>query len=455
MPIETRHPVYKNLELEWVRCRDAYNGQSAVKDKGSDYLPVLKGQTQAEYDAYKMRALFYSITSKSVGALVGMALSKPPEIKAPDKLKSYFEDHSGTEFFEIFSSAVAETLLMGRFGVLIDRPISGGRPFLRVYATENITNWEYDDEGNLVMVVLLESFTEGVEDDRFDTTISHRYRCLELINGQLSISVHKLDGPKSKTYVASDSFTITNTGKVMDSIPFFCVSPLGLGLEPVKPPMLDIVDINMSHYRTSADLEHGRHFTGLPTPYVIGAESQVEMRIGSTTAWIIPDVNAKVGFLEFTGQGLASLEKALAEKQSQLASLSSRLIDNSSRGSEAAETVKLRYLSETASLRSIVRAVEALLNRVYDTVAVMEGQSEASVSITLNKDFLDERMSAALLKAWVEAFLSGGVSKEMLLNALKRGDALPPPGAEMGEIKDPPAPVAKPAPTSNPPTPEE
>jgi Domain of unknown function (DUF4055) len=445
MPVNSAHPSYTHYAPEWVKCRDAYEGQSAIKAKSGAYLPVLTGQTQAEYDAYKQRALFYSITSKSVGALVGMALSKPPDIDSPPKLKGYFEDKSGTEFFELFSNCVAETLLMGRYGVFIDRPRLGGAPFLRTYSTENILNWEYDDEDRLVMVVLRETYLVQNTTDEFVKDIKIRYRQLKLVGGQLQIIVH--EETTANAYSPLAPTTITNTGIVMDMIPFFCVTPLGLGVNPAKPPMLDIVDINLSHYRTSADLEHGRHFTGLPTPYVIGAESQTKMHIGSTSAWVIPDVNAKVGFLEFTGQGLQSLEKALAEKQSQLASLSSRLIDNSSRGSEAAETVKLRYLSETASLRSIVRSVEALLNMVYNTIAKMEGQGP--VQISLNKDFLDERMSAALLKAWVEAYLSGGVTKEMLLNALKRGDALPPPGVEQGVIPDPP-PVAPAKPASSP-----
>lgn len=449
MPVDTRHPSYIKYESEWTKCRDAYDGQAAVKAAGVLYLPQLKGQTDEEYKAYKMRALFYSITSKSVSALVGMALSKPPELKFPAKLKKYFEDHSGTEFFELFSGAVAETLLMARFGVLIDRPVNGGAPFLRVYSTENIINWRHDDDGRLVMLVLRECTTRESGDDPFELEEIIRYRCLQVINGRLSIQVHTVEDAKKSTFTVGPEMTIENTGIAMEFIPFVCVTPNGLGIDPSKPPMLDIVDINMSHYRTSADLEHGRHFTGLPTPYVTGAESTKQLHIGSTAAWVIPDANAKVGYLEFTGQGLQSLEKALAEKQSQMASLSSRLIDNSTRGSEAAETVKLRYLSETSSLRSIVRAVEALLNRVYSIIAVMEAQDETSVSITLNKDFLDSKLSASELKAWVEAYLAGGVTKEMFINALKRGDALPPPGAPMGDLKDPPAPVAPTAPTTN------
>lgn len=449
MPIDSRHPHYTAYIEQWTDCRHAFEGQKAVKDAGARYLPPLIGQTADEYNAYKQRALFYSITSKTLSALVGMALDQQPDIVYPDKLKSYFEDHSGVQFYEVFATAVQELLLTGRFGVMVDRPVGGGRPYMVMYPTENIINWRQNDAGEYDMVVLRETYLEENESDPYVIETKTRYRKLEIIDGVLWITIHTAVKPMSgaPTYQASAPTTITNTGVQMKKIPFICANANGLSIDPVKPPMQDIVDINFSHYRTSADLEHGRHFTGLPTPYVIGAESQNKMHIGSTSAWVIPDATAKVGYLEFTGQGLASLEKALAEKQSQLASLSARLIDNSTRGSEAAETVRLRYMSETSSLRTIVRSTQALLNAVYGLIAEMEGEAPESVNIALNSNFLDSKLTAAELKAWVEAYLSGAISKEIYIHALKMGRALPPPGQDMGTIPDPPAP--KPATETN------
>lgn len=437
MPIDTVHPSYRDRYEDWLDCRTAYEGQRAVRAAGVRYLPRLTGQTDQEYEAYKKRALFYSITSKTLSALLGMAIDQPPELKYPGKMSPYFEDKSGTQFHETLANTITEVLLMGRFGVLVDRPANGGAPFITCYPTESIINWRVNDEtGALEHVVLKEGYTETSESDKYLLEEKVRYRELEIIDGQLWVTIHKPMDAKGQNFNVSTPMTITNTGVAMSFIPFFSVNTTGIGIEPGKPPMQDIVDINYSHYRTSADLEHGRHFTGLPTPYVTGAEGNVSLHIGSTKAWVIPDPNARVGFLEFTGQGLASLEKALQEKQSQLASLSARLVDNSTRGSEAAETVRLRYLSETASLRTIVRAAEAFLNAVYNCISFMEGLGENSVNITLNKEFLDSKMTPAELTAWVEAYIAGGVTKEMLLHAFKTGKALPPPGTNPGEIPD-------------------
>lgn len=435
MPIDTKHPQYLYYLDDWTDCRQVFEGQRAVKKAGERHLPRLTGQTNDEYEAYKKRALFYSITSKTLSALVGMALDEPPTLTYPDKMASYFEDDAGTQFYEMFATTVQELSLMGRFGVLVDRPAAGGAPYFTMYPTECIINWRLSDDKKFEMVVLMENILEQDVQDEYQVTIKTQYRKLEIINGQLQITTYKT-GDKAEVFESSQPVTITNTGIAMKYIPFVCATPNGLDIAPCKPPMLDIVNVNLSHYRTSADLEHGRHFTGLPTPWITGAEA-ASMHIGSTKAWVIPSHQAKVGFLEFTGQGLQSLEKALNEKQGQLASMSARLIDNSSKGSEAAETVRLRYMSETASLKTVVRSAQALLNRAYSIAQEMESIS-GELLITLNMDFLDGRLTAADVKAWTEAYLKRGISKEIFIHNLRRGKALPPPGEPMGDIPEPP-----------------
>lgn len=431
MGANTRHPQYNHRLPDWIKCRDAYNGERSVKAAGVSYLPKLSGQSEEEYRAYKERALFYSITDKTVSALTGMAMSKPPTLKYPSKLAYMFEDHSGTEFYEVLSTTVSETLLNARFGLLCDRSSNGSKPKITMYTAESIVNWRTNDDGEPTMVMLQESYyQEGSDGYTLDEKI--RYRELYLDEqGIYRQRLHQSNGISDKFDIVLE-ITPVNTGVPMNFIPFVCVNPKGIGFADVKPPVLDIVNINISHYRTSADLEHGRHFTGLPTPYVIGAPSETVLRIGSSTAWVVTDPNASVGYLEFTGQGLGSLEKALQEKQSQLASLSARLIDNSSRGSEAAETVRLRYMSETSSLRSVVQAVEAALNRAYAFCATMEGQPEKSVSITLTKDFLDQSMTPQMLTALVKAYLDGAITQEIFIYNLTKGDILPPPGQDIG-----------------------
>lgn len=433
MPISSQHPEYKAYAHKWERCRDAYDGQDSIKGKGHKYLPRLSEQTTEDYNAYKDRALFFSITGKTISALVGMATVRPPMIKFPDAMDSYYKDNQGIQFYEVMTNALAENCLMGRIGLLIDWPVEGGEARVCRYSTESIINWELDDNGNPLWVVLKECALIQVKDDPYEKKYVDRYRKLGLrMENGILIYFQELYNEKDEFL---GSFIPVVNGRVLDFIPFFVINPFGIGFSIENPPVLDIVDINISHYRTSADLEHGRHFTALPTPVVSGASTEMALKIGSQEAWILPDPNARAAYLEFTGQGLQSLEKALTEKQGQLASMSARLLDNSKRGSEAPDTVRLRYASETASLTMIVRATESGLSKVYQTIALFKLLDPKDVSIIMNKEFLDSRMTTAQIVDLVGSYIQGGISEEVFIFNLRRGDILPMDRSDEEEIK--------------------
>ena len=428
MPVNSLHPEYAAYQSKWTRCRDTFEGSDAVKERGVSYLPALTEQTAAEYDAYKTRAVFYSITSKTLESLVGIALQKEPVLVFPDRLQPYFKDNGGVEFFELLSKSFSEVMLMGRFGVLIDRAEGEGGLAVPVpYVCESILNWEIDSTGRFTFVVLHESILETTATDRFVKTYKNQYRVLELVDGFYQQTVYDDKLAITKT------FNPTNSGVKMGFIPFYICTPAGINSAMAKPPLLDIADINLSHYRSSADLEHGRHFTGLPTPVAIGVDASSTLKVGSMTAWIIPNASGDAKYLEFTGEGLKSLEKALSEKQSQLASLSARLIDSSTRGSESPDTIKMRYASENANLVAISRAVEAFLNTVYNTIVFMESIT-GKVEIVLNKDFLDKTLTSKEVKEFIESYFEGGISKETLIFNLRKGGVLSPNRSDEDEM---------------------
>lgn len=427
MPVNSFHPLYAEYSSKWSKCRDSFEGSDTVKAKGTTYLPRLSEQSDEEYKAYKLRALFYSITSKTIESLVGLAMQKDAILKYPSDMIKYFEDNSGVEFYELLGRAFSEVMLMGRYGVLIDRPINSGPPQPSAYTCESIINWDADTSG-FTMVVLSEQVLLKNATDPFVKEYKTQYRVLELINGIYTQTIYDHELNVVSVIVP------TNSGIAMDFIPFYIVTPSGINSPIAKPPMLDIVEINLSHYRTSADLEHGRHFTGLPTPVAIGVDASTTLKVGSMTAWIIPEANGDAKYLEFTGEGLKSLEKALSEKQGQLASLSARLIDNSSRGSESPETVKLRYASENANLVSISRAIEAFMNVIYKSIALMEGMDASEVSIELQRDFVSKALSSKEIKEYVEAYLTGGISKETLVYNLRRGGVIDPLRSDIAEL---------------------
>jgi hypothetical protein len=190
--------------------------------------------------------------------------------------------------------------------------------------------------------------------------------------------------------------------------------------------MMDIIEINLSHYMSSADLEHGRHFTALPTPVITGINSESDIKIGSTQAIALTDPQAKAFFLEFTGQGLSSLENALREKEQQMSSMSARLIDQNRKGSEAAETVRLRYSGESNVLNGVVGTIENAMNACLAELTEWNGDRSVELKVTLNRDFMDSSLSAQSMRVLMEMYLEGAIDIDAFVFNMKRAEMFSP-----------------------------
>lgn len=437
------HPAYLRHLPDYRQIRDCYEGARAIKAASTTYLPMLKAQSLEDYQNYLQRALFFPITGKTVTTMVGLATVKPPKVTAPDEMAQYFKDsEAGYQFTEFYVSTFQEVVLMGRYGVLIDAPAEAeSDPILCPYIAENIVNWDVDHEGRVTMLLLREIVSNRIP-GQFETTESTQYRhCYIDIDGIYTVSVLDEDLKPLKPPI-KPSFT----GTTINFIPWVTFGSSGVHMGIDKPPMLDISTINVSHYLTSADLEWGRHIVGLPTPVVSGVDAGTKLSIGGTAAWILPVVEAKAYYLEFQGLGLKSLEVAMTDKISLMASMSARLIDTSTRGSEAAETVRLRYMNESASIIHIIGSIETGCTILYNMLAKLLRTSE--VTIKFSKEILGVGVTFKDLKVLFEAYLTNSISKETLVYNLRRLDAIDPNRTdqqELSAIKEPPsqAPVGR------------
>ncbi len=443
MPVHTTNAEYDRMYDRWVRCRDVIEGSDAVKGRKETYLPRLEAMTKGDYNSYLGRAMFNNLTDRLLKGFSGVITRRLPEVEYPEGMKSYFDDSTmtGKSFYEVFKFITDEVLSTGRCSVLVDKSVEGGRAYAVLYKAEKLINWMQNGNDPMSLAVLEESVQANSVNDPFSVSEVVKFRALILGEDGYRVETYalppgadpsvRMDGNGnfvrvySKEPVLENVFVPTVQGVNIDSIPLTVITPEGIDLHVVKPPIMDIVDINLSHYRTSADLEQGRHWTSLPTPVVSGISGDSKLRVGSQTAWVLPDKDAKAYYLEFTGQGLQSLEKALAEKQQQMVQFSSRLMDTSTRGSEAVDAVKLRNSSDSSTLTTIAYAIEAGLNRIYKQIAFWDGFDPATVNIVLNKDFVNTTLSAAEIASLAKAFVENSIDEETLVFNLKRGELLP------------------------------
>jgi hypothetical protein len=242
-----------------------------------------------------------------------LLLRKAPLIIVPSAIEPMLEDVSlaGVPFSVFVQTVIDEILSVGRVGILVDHPAMvtpdgdkeltkadaddlGLRPVMKIYKAESIINWKYRLINNkfvLSMVVFCEHITTKDPDDEFCDKSSVQYRVLDLDEAaDNTYRVRIFVSVDGKDIQVGDTVVPLMDGQPLESIPFNCIGVSGLEPNVDLPPMIDLFDLNLSHYRTNADYEHACHFTGLPTPWVAGYndKSGFLMPRRSADIWNLP-----------------------------------------------------------------------------------------------------------------------------------------------------------------------
>jgi hypothetical protein len=437
MPLETLHPSYLAAMPLWKRARDFIAGELAVKGAGELYLPRLSGQTDAEYEGYKLRAQFLNATARTHQGMLGLVFLKDPEVELTDDLLplDLDADLAGATLYDYIRLVVSETLAVGRCLTLVDWSDEFERPYLTLYRAEQIRNWKFariNGRWTLSLLVLAETAPADT-DDPYSAEVVQRLRVLALDEEGLVVRVYEAQiVDRNREWVQISETRPQRAGKPLDFIPVVWHQTTDNVDEVPKPPLTDLISLNLRHYQLSADHNHGLHFVALPTPWVAGFKAGTELRIGCGVAWVSEDPNARAGFLEFSGTGLGAIRQELDRLESAMVLIGARMLEAPKREAETAEAIRLRMAGEAALLGGIAAGLSSSLTKVlalcrwWGSPAIELVTDVDDVAIELNTDYEVSRMSPAELQALVAAWIQRGISRETLFYNLKRGEIIPP-----------------------------
>ena len=464
MPVNSTHPDYDATSEAWSRARDVIAGEDSVKAAGVLYLPRLDSQSDDEYAAYKERASFFNATARTAEGYVGLIFRRPPFIKTPENksalsaaLAEFANDADmlGTPLIAYAKNVVNEVISVGRAGTLIDwEGEIENRVYASLYAAENILNWRVErinGRNITTMIVLYEPaggrVMSGSDQDPFITVSREQIRVLRLVPGEksgesrkqpYSCVVELWQREEKKSRRDKNDWKLVETrvplrlGRPLPLLPFIFHGPRHSQPGVDKLPLGDIITVNLDHYRLDADYKHGIHFTALPTAWVSGFDKSANLRIGSSTAWVTETTGATAGYLEFTGHGLITFERAMDRDERLLAVLGSRLLEGQKKVGETAQAIELRQSGENSILGHIAVNVSASLTQVLrwaywwnSTEESPDDVTNDQVLVELNTDFSTKGMSSQEIQAVVAAWQAGAISRDTMTELFRRGEVVP------------------------------
>ncbi|MBI1178466.1 DUF4055 domain-containing protein [bacterium] len=501
MPVNNTHPEYDDALPKWNRARDVIAGEDAVKAAGVRYLSRLDSQSDEEYLAYKSRASFFNATARTAEGYLGLVFRRPPFVKRPEDssalanaLQAFVNDADmlGSPLPAYAKSVVNEIISLGRAGTLVDwEDTAENRIYASLYRAEQIINWRVEriNGRNVATLVVLFEEADGSSQmgdekngsmesrptdkgDDFATSVAEQIRVLRLVpvKDQGSTESRPTTGKRDYECVVEiwrqeksndgrqrsgalpskdkTKWKLVETrvpkrlGKPLPMIPFVFHGARHSLPSIEKLPMADIIAVNLDHYRLDADYKHGVHFTALPTAWVSGFDKSASLRIGASTAWVTDTPGATAGFLEFTGQGLTTFERAMDRDERLMAVLGSRLLEDQKKVGETATAIELRQSGENSILGNIAINVSASLTQVLrwaywwnSTEELPDDITNEHVLIELNTDFSTKGLASQDIQAIVAAWQAGAISRDTMTELFRRGEVLPEGRSMEEELK--------------------
>lgn len=444
MSVETPSSIYLKLLPKWKKCRDVISGEDCVKAFRETYLPRASGMDDEDYKSYLMRAQFFNASGRTLDGLIGMLGRKPVIVDIPKGLEKYIENVDGKEHSldQFCIQCAKDVAITGWGGVLDDMPRvdnvvsqkdfedSNFYAYMTFYKAESIIKWRWRTIGRkqgLKYIV----FKEEVEVDTAEYTsqTKYYYRLCEIDD----------DGYYRQTLFNENSEIIEQVypkdkkGNQFTFIPFLFLSSKD---EPDEPMMNDIVNVNLSHFRKSADYENGLHWTGVPTPWSQGADPETEivngvevakpLKLGGSIVLNLP-AGASMQYLEFSGSGCSQLANAMLADEERMAILGARIISQEKKGVEAAETAKIHRAGENSVLAEFAITLSKIftkLLKIYLEWSLGTEFADDEIKVTFNTDYDVSTMDSAQLTALVALWQSGGIAKSDLFMNLKDGEII-------------------------------
>jgi hypothetical protein len=420
-------PEYDAAKNRWRLVRDVCKGSETIKAAGELYLPKpnahdLSDENKERYKGYKTRAVFFNATGRTKHSLVGAVFRTWPTLKLPGALDyvSRDIDGQGVSIYQQSQSVIGHLLEVGRHGLLVDYAaveagsvsradeIAGrARSSVSSYPAEAIRNWKTRRVGgqHLLSLVVLRETVDVDTEDGFGSEQVTQYRVLRLDAAGIYTQEIWQQGKSATELVTPPFAPLNGAGMRWTVIPFQFLGSENNDTSIDDSPLYDMAEVNIGHYRNSADYEDAAFLMGQPQVFMAGLDEQwvkllEEKGIYFGSRAILPlPVNGSAGILQ--AQANTMIKEAMDAKEEQLVALGARLIERGSAVKTATQAD-----SDSAAEHSVLSLVVNNVSEGYtQCLAWMVEFTGASgkAEYKLNQDFtqisLDANIMAGLFNA--------------------------------------------------------
>jgi len=425
MAIDAEHGKYSKFYKKWKRIDDVLD-----MDDVDDYLVELNpldisAENKKRNEQYQERAVFYGLAGQTCAGMVGTLFRKEPALNVDTALKyvGVNIDGAGTSIYQQAQQAARHVVGKSRCGLLVAYPpvdtalsmadVQSGNynATVTLYNPKNIINWAVTAKGSNVylnLVVLRE-----VEVTHEDYAVKEMDILRELFIDEDGIYKERKWVKVSDKWVAGDTIIPRKAnGQVWNEIPFTFIGAVNNDWNVDVPAMLPLVDLNIAHYRNSADYEDSVWYCGQAQAWMSGiTEDHVKFMkdkkqyIGSRELLGVPS-GEQFGFAAAPAN--PAVRQAMLDKVDMMVGLGARMLTVGGVAKTAAQTDSEREVQHSP-LSLMGQNISDAYTKALSWMAEYMGATVANNTFEINTDFAKASGTPAEIKEMIAGFIAGAV----------------------------------------------
>ena len=457
MPVSTQHPDYSKYLPIWTQTRDAVRGSVAVKEKKYHYLPVpdndsvddRKGTETARYRQYIKRALFTNFTGRTKNALVGAAFRKEPVVNLPNDLEYLANDATGDglSLTQLVKDELSNLMETGRSILLVDYPQTDEnvtvedvqrlrlRASITPFTAEQVINWKsgvINGKRMLTSVTIAEHYL--ATQDEFGHESKVQYRVLRLSEEGYTQQIYREEEPYTDEF-----FPKKADGSNWQEIPLIFIGSKNNDATIDDAPLSDIAEVNLAHFRNSADYEESCFLVGQPSLFITHSLSPEQFRefnphgikLGSRAGHVLGETGS-ASLLQANENQLVM--RAMEAKEQQMVAIGARIItDRADR--ETAEAARIRFASENSVLGDVVGNLSQAIVKCIGWVGEFMGVETGETTFMINREFYDKSIDPQEIMSMVTLLDRQVVAEKDIFDRIKSG-GLVDPERSLDDVRD-------------------
>jgi hypothetical protein len=432
--------AYKAMMAEVAVVRDVSAGIGTVRARSTTYLPKHPQEELGDYMVRLNQAVLFNGVQRTLEGLAGMVFRRDPvpSDDMPPKILEHLEniDNTGLHVDVFAKNLFLDALEAGHAGILVDVPAVqaegrrlmqseetalGVRPYWCHVRKDDVLSWRTAViAGRTVLTQLVLREITNEEDGKFGEKEVTRYRVLQRsVEGVVTWEVLKIDTDTDKVASVAGPGVVTN----QTEIPFVAIYGKRTGFLESRPPLRDLAETNLAHYRLLADHLYAMHLANIPVGVLTGVDPETAVEVGPN-AWLKLPQGATFAWEAHDGANFQENREQLREFKADMAAMGLSLLQVETRQAETAAATRMNRTEQDSALATAARSLQDGLEMALIFLGKFM-KIDAPGTIQINRQFELEPMSPEEMREWRESVASGQHSLETMWAVQRERGMLP------------------------------